>query len=227
MNNLPASTKEIWNQNLGSELAYWDEVISGRYKNKERVDLFRQRASGGYPFPTHLASYIASTGINRILDVGSGPHTTIGSKGLTATVEIVAIDPLADAYNTLLEKYGILPFIRTKKGEAETLNESEIGQFNLVYSRNALDHSYDPLTAIGRMISVLRTHGVVYIEGSVNEAVKQKYHGLHRWNFLPVDNGDLVIWGASEARSLQKSVGANYKVSAKGSTWYQVEIRKC
>jgi hypothetical protein len=36
--------------------------------------------------------------------------------------------------------------------------------------------------------------GVVFFEGYVNEAINEHEPGLHQWNFMPIDTGDLVIW---------------------------------
>jgi hypothetical protein len=148
----------------------------------------RDGAAGRRPFPEHLRCYIDGRANTR---VGAGPVTLIGP---TTNVEIVAIDPLADTYNAMLHDRGITPFLRTRTAEAERLSSAGLGEFDLVFSCNALDHCYDPILAIGEMLAVTKPSGVVFFEGYVNEAINEHEAGLHQWNFMPIDTGDLVIW---------------------------------
>ena len=53
-----------------------------------------------------------------ILDVGASPFTDLGKKHPSKILNITAIDPLAHEYDKLLEKYEIVPPIRTIYGEA-------------------------------------------------------------------------------------------------------------
>lgn len=220
-----SESKQVWTDNLYTEVAYWDHVISGQYKITERVEAFKQRAAGLYPFPPHLLRYLKPDRTTRILDVGAGPHTVIGLQDVPCPIEIVAIDPLAHEYDALFEKYKVTPAVRTVFGEAEKIGEYGLGKFDLTYSRNALDHSYDPITAIDAMVAATRDDGAVLFEGSVNEGEKNKYHGLHQWNFLP-EGEDLVVWNSTARISLAEHLGSKAKVSAQAiqGTWYRVEV---
>jgi SAM-dependent methyltransferase len=212
-----------WQSGLPSEIAFWTRIIDGTYPNPDWVADMRQRISDQYPFPPCLAPFVNHERTTRILDVGAGPQTLIGHAGAPGPVEIVAIDPLADEYNTLLDRYGFKPRVRTRKGEGERLSELGLGRFDIVFSQNALDHTYDPVRVIREMIAVC--DGVLFFAGSANEAVKEQGEGLHQWNFLPVDNGDLVIWQMDgRALSLRSALGDNVQVGASGSDWYRVVI---
>ena len=189
----------------------------------------RKRAAGQLAFPKHLEQYLVEERTTRILDVGAGPHSVIGLVGASSPIEIVAIDPLADSYNEMLDSMNIVPSIKTIVGEAERIAEYDFGIFDLVYSRNALDHSYDPVSAIEAMLSVLDPKGAIHLDGSINEGEKQKYGGMHQWNFEPGEDGDLVIWRKSEYVSLRDQLGSKASVSACGTSggWYNTTIRLC
>jgi SAM-dependent methyltransferase len=220
------AAREQWQAALPEEVEFWRQIISGKFPNQEWVDEMRRRVAGDYPFPGHLAAHLPDRAC-RILDVGSGPATTIGPVGAPPHIEIIAIDPLGDAYGKLLQEAGLTPHLRTLQGEGERLSELGLGLFDLVHSRNALDHAYDPIRVIREMLAVCKPDGVVWLEGSVNESVKQNGDGLHQWNFMPLDNGDLVVWQPdNQATSLQSALGDSVHVKASGHDWYKVEIRR-
>lgn len=220
---IPSSVEAAWRDGLKNEVAYWETIISGRFPKPKIIEEFANRRDGRMQFPVHLTPYLKPGAVTRILDVGSGPITSLGTANAPSEVEIVAIDPLADEYNALMAKHDTKPKISTAKGQAEDLTVYA-GQFDLVHSRNALDHSSDPLKGLQEMLRACKPDGAVWISGYCNEAVRSKYQGLHQWNFMPVDNGDLVIWREGEGYSVRKALGSA-KVTAKGTTWYTVEIR--
>jgi SAM-dependent methyltransferase len=222
--------QEKWKKALPSEVDFWQQMIGGTFPNKDWIAGLRQRLAGQTPFPEHLRKYMPTHGCVRLLDVGAGPATVIGLQGAPQDLEIVAIDPLADTYNDLLAKQGLVPAIRTRRGEGERLSELDLGTFDLVYSRNALDHAYEPLKVIREMLSAAKTTGAVFFEGAVNEGCTQSYVGLHQWNFMPTEDGDLIVWQKNNnAHSLRARLGDNFQVRAHAvganREWYQVEIK--
>jgi hypothetical protein len=56
-----------------------------------------------------------------------------------------------------------------------------------------LDHSIDARRAIERMYTVMKPGGVVYIRHHENEALYQKFRGLHRWNFAIDTRGHMLL----------------------------------
>ncbi|GLK83931.1 class I SAM-dependent methyltransferase [Ancylobacter defluvii] len=223
------SPRQAWSDLLPTEIAYWDVVISGKHRKPETVKAFRERAAGNYPVPGPIVKLLQRLDILRakILDVGSGPHTTIGPVLYGTKLNITAVDPLADAYNGLLDQYGIEPAIRTLSGQGERLVEQfGTDRFDIVHSRNALDHTRDPWIALQQMIDVCVPGGVVYVEGSINEGLKQRYAGLHQWNIMPAD-GDLIIWndeGSNLASRVLTGI-AQIRTSGKDS-WFTATLLK-
>ena len=183
--------KEIWAENIDTELRFWASIFAGSCPQKDWVENFRRRAAGIDVAPLYLHEYIGVG--KRILDVGSGPATVLGGVLKGNPLNITAVDPLANQYKELYESYGITPLVMPIYGEGENLPSIINGKFDFVYSRNALDHSYDPMRAIQNMIDACADEGVVLFESLLNEGLRENYAGLHQWNFMPA-SGDLVIW---------------------------------
>ncbi|WP_027180103.1 class I SAM-dependent methyltransferase [Maridesulfovibrio bastinii] len=229
MENVIKHNPELWLKNLPEEANYWYGVISGFPNKQKQAESFRKKASGELPFPTVLRPFLIKNSETSILDVGAGPHTVIGLAGLKEKIKIVAIDPLADVYNEILSAFNIVPAIMTQQGIAEELDLDNLGQFDLVYSRNAIDHSYNPIKAIENMLLATKKTGTLFIEGAVNEGKRQNYHGLHQWNFLPdEENGDMLLWNKEVKISLRKHFQNKCSIKARrnGKTFYLI-IKHC
>jgi SAM-dependent methyltransferase len=129
-----------------------------------------------------------------VLDVGSGPATTIGRRNQYFNIEVFATDPLAPVYDQLLKEHDLSPPIRTQYAMVENLSSAfSPNFFDLVHMKNALDHCQDPLKGIQQMLSVVRTSCAVFLTHSRNEAEKEKYVGFHQWNF-DMEEGSFIIW---------------------------------
>jgi len=149
----------------------------------------------------------------RVLDVGAGPITNLGTLWPGGSVEVIAIDPLADKYDEILNRKGIIPGIRTRYGEAEKLLEQFPEEsFDLLYSSNALDHSYDPATAIRNMVLLCKLGGFVFLRHFENEAEKENFQGLHKWNFFE-KRGDMIIANRAVEISLTEKLSGLASVS--------------
>jgi SAM-dependent methyltransferase len=97
-----------------------------------------------------------------ILDVGAGPITSVGFRFRGKELAITAVDPLADEYDRILRDYGIEPPVRTERRQGEDLlSRFAPDSFDVVFARNALDHTLDPLPIIHKMVSVARPGGHV------------------------------------------------------------------
>ena len=166
-----------------------------------------------------------------LLDVGAGPFTFLGKKHGQFQFKIVAVDPLADAYDQILAKYSITPLVRTENLEAECLTmRFKENTFDLAFARNCLDHSYSPEKAIIQMIKVVKPGRYVLLKHIPNEAERERYGGLHQWNFCE-KSGDFIIgskWISTNMTRKHKaicSIECSYETIG-SLTWLITRIQK-
>ncbi len=182
-NRAKRAHEAAWQSGIATEIAFWDDFVAtggGLWP-----DDFQERMDPAHPLQESIIAALGKTAPPQLkmLDVGAGPLTYLGKVWPGHTLAITAIDPLAEEYAAIFQKYDLTPPIRTEIGFAERLVE-QFGenQFDLVHARNCIDHGYDPALAIEQMVAVTKPGGVVYMHHAVNEATMQAYHGFHQWN---------------------------------------------
>lgn len=188
--------KDIWNKALPYESDFWTRWAAG----KGKVEIYDW--SEDYKFRTDpdavMQQKIIDLAPNKmdidILDVGAGPLTVLGKKYPGKNISITAVDPMAQEYDNILEKFNIIPPVRTILCEAERLDEHFTSKkFDIIYCQNALDHSYDPFLAIKKMLDVLKPDGSIMLFHENNEGENEGYRNLHQWNFCS-EKGSFIIW---------------------------------
>jgi SAM-dependent methyltransferase len=206
--------RSAWRTRLSSEIAFWDDYLStgGRSWPED----FQRRTTMDWPFQEFLARLIPAEEQSpeiEILDVGAGPLTQLGTSWPGRNLHVTAVDPLADEYEALLKKYRIVPPVLTARCDAERLAE-HFGEsrFHLVYARNCLDHSYDPLLAIRQAVAVVKPGCRVYLQHEQNEALKEAGRGLHKWNFRAV-GGEFIIERAGHAVNVTSETSDSAELS--------------
>jgi SAM-dependent methyltransferase len=223
---------ETWSQGLSQEIAfwrYWFESRGGKIPSW-RED-YRARLDPDAPLQPLITGHLSAPlgAIVSLADVGAGPLTWLGKRWPGRTVKITALDPLAEHYNRLLSEFGITPAIRTDPAEAERLlGALPADHFDLVHARNALDHSYDPLTAIRQMLAVVKPGCYVVLQHRVNEGQGAGYEGLHQWNFC-VEDCQFIIWDRQERIAVQDHlVGLIESMTCENGrdNWFVVTMRK-
>merc|ERR1712150_23867 len=157
-----------------------------------------------------------------VLDVGSGPVSIVGrnwEECKSANVRITQLDPLANEYKRLVQESPRVAALRSReaddlglptstakrsrfdpvyvKGVAEYLPFQD-GSFQLVYARNSIDHTSDPVKAIREMLRVAR--GCIVLLHMRNEGWHGQYHGWHNWNFDVDNEQHLLLWGGDGSR---------------------------
>jgi SAM-dependent methyltransferase len=181
-----------WRWRLPTEVAHWDSWLRSRGKSDPAEfardpSEFARRTMPDLPLQEHLRKLLPpeSNGRTyRILDIGAGPLTTVGKVSEGRKIDLVCIDPLASVYDALLKATGVTPPVRTEYGEAERVAQMYAeNSFDLVHAVNSLDHAHDPAAAIKSAVRVVRPGGYVYLEHHVNEGERERYGGLHQWNF--------------------------------------------
>lgn len=202
-----------WKNRLSDELAHWEWAV------RDRIEDMNFRLDAKSPIQDFIKPYIKFN--TKILDVGCGVITSLGKimegqDGLYQPfkLDITAVDILADEYNELLDKHGLTPPIKTIKGSYETiLQQFGENSFDLVHTRNSLDHCHNPIEAINAMLEVCGNEGHVFIQVYENEAQRNKNQGLHQWDFSII-NDRLFLNGMSifeifryKTAKLEKSIG--------------------
>jgi SAM-dependent methyltransferase len=166
-----------------AEVAFWREWLTADRFAAERSERIAGLQAS---FPRGFAAAVGATGLLRVLDVGSGPISTLPLHSADGPMELICVDPLADAYNELLEGFDV-PRIESVK--AEELSSRFGPEFDYVHCANALDHCEDPARAFEEMWKVCRPGGLVSVVSVENEGRRQHYEGLHQWDLRADDQG--------------------------------------
>merc|ERR1711879_494268 len=88
-------------------------------------------------------------------------------------------------YARVMDEHGLVPPYVPMQCPVEELHSClPPSYFDVVHIRNALDHAFDPLLGIERMLRVVRPGGWVLLRHARNEGVPGKFrNGLHQWSF--------------------------------------------
>jgi SAM-dependent methyltransferase len=184
---------EKWIDGINAELLYWDGYISSNIKNPSPQ--WQDIVSNKRIFEFNKNNNNAKTAI---IDVGSGPFSSMGIPCSNLKVDFQAIDPLAYVYNKLKSKYGITTTIDVQFAFVERLTDKYNEElFDIVNMNNALDHAFDPVCGIDQMLRICKVGGTVILRHQENEAENENYTGFHQWN-LCKENDQFIIWRPGE-----------------------------
>jgi SAM-dependent methyltransferase len=190
------TVEELWQEGVPAEVEFWRRyLLSG---GSDWPDEYRHRvdAMAGLNEPL-VAERLGrfTDGPLKILDVGAGPLTILGKRHLDRALDITAVDPLAEDYDRILAEAQVEPIVRTIRCAGEGLvDRFGVAAFDVVYARNAIDHTVHPLDVIRNMVAVARPGGFVALRHYHNEGVSAGWAELHQWNF-EVRGDDLFVWG--------------------------------
>ena len=203
---------------LKEEVGYWSAHLSsrgGKYADGYAYR-FDHTAEVADPALREILQGLTQQEVS-ILDVGAGPAPFLGYRFPGKTLSVSAVDPLADEYNLLLDRAGVVPPVRTERLEGERLVERFGGdRFDIAYSRNALDHAVDPTLIVESMVAVVRPGGYVVLRHGRNEAVKQRYRQLHQWNF-DERAGQFIVWRPGQQTNITETLSGRAEVSCRAS----------
>jgi ubiquinone/menaquinone biosynthesis C-methylase UbiE len=206
--------KEVWLKGIEGEINFWDNWLETKGGEWPEEYLFRINPQS--VFQEHLITYLPEQlDLIDILDVGSGPLSFLGKtlpteNEIVRKLRITGTDPLMDAYMTLLKRHNVQSSTCMVKANSEDLSRHfPADYFEFVYMRNALDHAFDPLLAVGEMIRVVKPGHYIILEHKNNEAENENYHDLHQWN-IKIEQGAFIIWN----KSIMYNVTEYYKEEA-------------
>ena len=147
-------------------------------------------------------------------------------------MRITAVDANAAEYDLLLEKHGIVPLCRTICGYAEELTSVvPPSSFDLVHTRNCIDHSKDPTRAIQEMVRAVKTGHYVFLNHRISEGRNEKYWGPHQWNLFPRHSRFYIERPGMRAIDvgqtlLRKIADVAVGPSPDGPSWFCVTIKR-
>lgn len=197
MRSLIGSVRALKGPRFGRHGALADEAEFWRRRlTQDSMELRRRRDPRGSVVDPGLIAAIDK--LNRdvvtVLDVGSGPLSSVGLVSGTTTVEVTAIDPLADEYAVMLNEEGIAPPCPPIRCSGEDIVKRFGSQcFDVAFAENSLDHAVEPIAVIDAMLEVVRSGGFVILAHYRNEAEASSYGQLHHWNF-DEHHGRCLLW---------------------------------
>lgn len=177
---------------FASEMFSWERYY---HHNKKNKNIFKKSDC------TKESILLAISELKKIfnklncLEVGCGPTSQFYTIFFInkPQIKIISVDPLAEFYKKLHEKYFPDYNIECIAGFGETLTKIfPNNYFHIVYSQNAIDHSQSPIKFIQNMFHILKPNGFMIVYGFINEGTNQNWIGLHKWD-LSVENGKLLL----------------------------------
>lgn len=200
------SLERLRNWLATGEVTWWHDDLCSYLSDA----LARGAADGGRASASALVPGGKVPSIPRFLNAGSGPFAPRplqcdlkqewlpsaagfdrSASKVTWHVPVVAADGLARFYNRVFDERGMAPRHVPLQCPVEELHECfPPGHFTIAHIRNALDHTFDPLLGIERMLHVVQPGGWVLLRHARNEGVPGSFrNGLHQWAF-DVATGD-------------------------------------
>jgi SAM-dependent methyltransferase len=205
------SVRARWTKHTSDESRYWVDALSApdaRERFADRLDPERE-VSGD-------ALRRAVEGIDgddvRVLDIGSGPLTTVGKVYPGKRIEVVATDALADEYVRIMSEAGLAPPVLPVACAGEDVVDMfGSDSFDVAFMANALDHTADPVLVLDNMLAVVGPEGRVALSHMRNEGVRNNYFGIHFWNIECRDDR-LVIWNRETNHDVTERLAASHRV---------------
>jgi SAM-dependent methyltransferase len=222
------------------EIEFWDRELS--LKGIFVEDMTKRVYEPEKVFPREIIPYVEELRkkhgrLPRVLDAGSGPLPYLSYGHQSGMMELTGADPLAEVYLELLKKHGhkpTAPLVKCGGEELTTIFGKEA--FDFIYMRNALDHSQSPREVFRQMVLALRPGGYIYILGTVKEATRQNWAGLHRHNLYLDPGGRLMDEHKSENHGalIQECISDGYglevvkssKPTSESGGWLSIIWRK-
>lgn len=183
-----------WESGVVDEIRFWWDRISDWRTGRDRKTFARSfNLNRPFGYGDDLPPDARPHDIEA-LDIGCALRPAIGRNWRNGKIKVVAADPLASAYQTLLDAYGIKAGFSLEWCVAEkTADVFGKNRFDFILAKNALDHGYDPALAFEQIAAALKPGGVGRFRHWKNEAEYHGYTGFHQWNIEP--HGEtLRVW---------------------------------
>ncbi len=132
------------------------------------------------------------------LDIGCGPISVLRWGVLQGVLRVTGVDPLLDMYRMILQRHGLdgLPAIACQRAlniYAEALaSVLPPESFDIVFTRNAIDHVEDPIAVISQAEACLRPGGILVLDFHTREGSRQGWEQLHQFDLYLDETNQLV-----------------------------------
>jgi SAM-dependent methyltransferase len=187
------SYRERWTKRNSHEAGYWTDSLAAADSRERFADRLDPETEIGGAALRRAVEEVDREEV-AILDVGSGPLTSVGKKHPGKKIEVTAADALAEDYAKALAKAGIEPLVPVVAVAGEdVLDYFGPETFDVSFMSNALDHTADPLLVIKNLVDVTKRDGRVALRHMKNEGERNSYFGIHIWN-IECRDGRFVIW---------------------------------
>ena len=170
----------------------------------------------------------------RILDVGAGPLSTLGTDCVGQPIELFPVDLLAPQYDATLMKLHLQPRVRTLYAPMEALaSHFARSFFDLVHCTNALDHAQDPVRAVEQMVSIVKPRHAVKVISWINESQMENGYGMHQWDMFADAQGHFMIAarGGQRVTDVTRAMSgtARVEVKLKAKVWHShtISLQEC
>lgn len=134
-----------------------------------------------------------------ILDIGSGPFTTMGTEHSITKIIITAADDDAKIYNKMIADAGIKSLVNIEYQDMENITYPD-NSFDIVCCQNAIDHTKDAIKAVNEFCRVSKTW--VYMKHFPDSGARWNYKNGHFWNI----SCDGTLWNENNSLCLN-SIG--------------------
>lgn len=222
---------------FAGEIGFWALELSGHGYHPEILERLRPKGMGEC-FPEQVSRLIPTFAprIPRVADVGSGPLSQLAYGAYQKSIELTAIDPLGDVYRELLRGRREQASYERLAIPAEQIAERcGHGSFDIVWTRNAIDHARNPSDAFGSMVDALAPGGYLLLSLFSREGTAEGFHGLHQHDLFLDDENQLMVQSRINGRLADPVCASSglplEVVSSTGPTpgvkeWFEIVWRK-
>jgi SAM-dependent methyltransferase len=215
-----------WKRRASDETRYWAEALQADDARTAFADRLDPAAEIDDPVLIRALEEIAASDVS-ILDVGSGPLTSVGKVYPGKKISIVATDPLADDYASVLRDCRLdPPLLPIACGGEEIVERFGEEAFDIAFALNSLDHSADPRSVLDNMLAAIKPGGRVALRHMRNEGERNGYFGIHFWN-IDCEDGRFLIWNRTERHDVTAELADRFEVESwtSGEDWINCLLR--
>jgi len=180
-------------EEIESELLFW-KIALGQDRDdlKQRADPNRWIEACPDIVKDIIDGHMAKPEAPLVLDVGCGPLSQIAYVQAKGAV-LLGLDELAMEYKVFLGGYGITPNCVMLPVSITSVNDTAVfrNSAQLVWMRNAMDHTTDPAKAFILLKSMVAPGGDLVVSSIVREGKHQNYGGMHQTDLF-ISDGRLL-----------------------------------